>query len=80
MPSDLPHEATETEVKVAAADAAQATANAAQDVADGCRKEANAAIASDPLAETRGIDIREACAEATQTVIHLMRKINNASK
>jgi hypothetical protein len=77
MPTDIPHEASESEVKVAAAVAAQATANAAQDVADGCRKEADEAIASDPLAVTQKIDIREKCAEATQTVIHMLRKINN---
>ncbi len=82
MPLDLPHEASETDVKVAAANAAQATANAAQDVADGCRKEANEAIAggADPMADTQKIDIRERAKDATESVIHLLRKINSSQK
>jgi ketosteroid isomerase-like protein len=76
MPTDIPHEASESDVKVAAADAAQATANAAQDVANDCRKEADDALAADPMAPTQKIDLREACSEATQSIIHMLRKIN----
>jgi hypothetical protein len=77
-PSDMPIEPTDTQVKVAAAEAAQATANAAQDVADGCRKDADEAIAGDPNAATQKIDIRGVNAEATQTLIHMLRKINGS--
>ncbi len=81
MSSALPIEPTETEKKVAAADAAQVTANTAQNMADEYKKVAVDAIAADakPTDETQKISIRDRLDEATDSVIHLLRKIN-ASK
>ncbi len=82
MPSDLPNEPTETEKKVAAADAAQMTATTAQNVADEYKKAANEAIAADadPLADTSKINLREQAAQATEDAIHMLRKLNASPK
>ncbi len=82
MPLEIPNEPTETDKKVAAADAAQATANTAQDMADEYKKVAKEAIAADadPLADTEKINVRELAKEGMDTAIHMLRKINSGSK
>lgn len=74
--ADIPIEPSDTEKKVAAAAAAQATAHTAQKLADEYSKAANEAIAADPKAETQEVSLRDVCHEATDSVIHLLRKIN----
>ena len=63
-------------VKLAAAEAAQATARAAQDVADEVRQEAEQAIAESPVAETAKVNIREMAKKATESAIHMIDKFN----
>ncbi len=74
---DFPEEATDTQKKVAAAEAAQVTAHVAQVVADEYKKAANEAVAADPMAETQSVPtLRQVAHEATDSVIDLLRKIN----
>lgn len=80
MPSDIPAEPTEIAVKLAAAQAAQATAAAAQNVADECEKEAREAIATDPKAKTQKINLRDVCHSATDSVISMLKKMNDPNQ
>lgn len=79
-PSNIPHEPSETEVKVAAADAAQVTADTAQKAADDFRKAADDAIASDvpPSTDTTKINLRDVARQATQSAIIELRRINES--
>lgn len=71
-------ETSETEKKVAAAEAAQLTATTAQGVADDFKKVADEAVEADkdPLVETAKINLREQAEELMKTTIHSLRKLN----
>jgi hypothetical protein len=76
IPSDMPHESTEMEVKLAAA--LEAAASAAQGVADECHKAVEEAQGAGlPVIETSPVNLREIATLTTETVIKKLKDINS---